>query len=45
MQSEKDEKRRLDPLVWNKAQALLEDAEGDVLEIFDWYLVLQLSFR
>ena len=28
--------KKIDSLVWNKTEQLLEDAEADVLEIFDW---------
>ena len=34
----RDAKRRQrNSLVWNKTEKLLQDAEADVLEIFDWY--------
>ena len=31
-----EDKRRMDIIVWNKAEKILEDAEADVLELFDW---------
>ena len=31
-----EEKKRMDTMVWNKAERILEDAEADVLELFDW---------
>ena len=27
----------MDTIVWNKAEKIVEDAEADVLELFDWY--------
>ncbi|KAL9065712.1 MAG: hypothetical protein Q9161_008047 [Pseudevernia consocians] len=33
--SENDRQKRVDTLVWNKAELLLKDARADVLEIFD----------
>ena len=32
-----EEKKRVDTIVWNKTEKMLEDAEADVLELFDWY--------
>ena len=32
-----EEKKRMDTILWNKAEKILEDAEADVLELFDWY--------
>ena len=35
--SENDQLKKTDDnLVWNKTEKLLADAEGHVLEIFDW---------
>ena len=31
-----EEKKRIDTTVWNKAEKMLEDAEADVLLLFDW---------
>lgn len=31
-----EKKKRIDTIVWNKAEQLMEDAEADVLELFDW---------
>lgn len=31
-----DKKKYLDKIVWNKTESLLEPAEADVLELFDW---------
>ncbi len=35
--SPNEEKKRMDTIVWNKAEKILEDAEAHVLELFDWY--------
>ena len=32
-----EEKKRMDTTVWNNAEKILEAAEADVLEFFDWY--------
>ena len=32
-----EEKKHMDTIVWNKTEKILEDAEADVLELFDWY--------
>ena len=34
--SPNDEKKRVDTIVWNKTEKVLEDAEADILELFDW---------
>ena len=31
-----EEKKRMDTMVWNTAEKMLEVAEADVLELFDW---------
>ena len=31
-----EENKRIDTILWNKAEKILEDAEADVLELFDW---------
>ena len=32
-----EEKKRIDSLVWNRTEQIVEDAQADVLELFDWY--------
>ena len=27
----------MDPTIWNNAEKILEAAEADVLQLFDWY--------
>ena len=35
---EDNKKKELDNIVWNQTEVLLQPAEADILEIFDWYV-------